>query len=497
MNTITVTYKKTKKMNPKSFKTKVLGSALLLSLSLFTLKAQQTRAVGDFTGIRAGDALKIIITQSDTPSIKVNAPEDMLQFIKTEVNDAILTISTEGNMKDDQNITVFITVKSLNSLENSGVAEIKSGNKLTCETISITSQGVGDINLMLDAKEIKTNISGTGDVTLTGTTQSLDAKISGTGNLKASNLEADKVTANVSGTGDAKVYATQSLNANVSGAGSIIYKGNPVDRTVDISGVGSVRESKSGNGEETASDTTKIKWGNKKYMIIDQDDDDEDDDHSDRGAHSSHNSNFKYWKGFSVGVNGYLDHKGSLDIAVPNDFLELNYAKSIQFSINAFQKNFHIYKNYVNIYTGLGIDFNHYALENNVTLKPNVPYLAATVDSAIDYKKNTLNVTYLKVPLMLEINTSRDPDHNFHIALGAELDYRIHAVTKQSYEMNDKKIQVKRRDDYNLEPFSYSAVARIGYNNVSVYANYGFSRLFRKDKGPQVYPFSVGITVTI
>ncbi|MES1225393.1 MAG: DUF2807 domain-containing protein, partial [Bacteroidota bacterium] len=372
-------------------------------------------------------------------------------------------------------------------------AEIKSENKLICENIDIVSQGVGDIDLTLDAKQIKTKISGTGDIILTGSAQSLDASLSGTGDLKASNLEAAKVTANVSGTGDAKVYSTQSLAANVSGAGSIIYKGNPADRTVDITGVGSVRESKSGNGEETASDTTKIKWGNKKYMIIDQDDDDDSDDNS----QVSRKKEFKYWTGFSIGVNGYLSNKASLDIPVPSQFLELNYAKSIQFSINAFQKNFHIYKNYVNIYTGLGIDFNHYALENNVTLKANKPYITATVDSTIDYKKNTLNVTYLKVPLMLEINTSKDPVHNFHIAFGAELDYRIHAVTKQSYEMNDKKIQVKQRDDFNLEPFSYSAVARIGYNDVSIYANYGFSRLFRKDKGPQVYPFSVGITFTI
>ena len=35
-----------------------------------------------------------------------------------------------------------------------------------------------------------------------------------------------------------------------------------------ISGAGSIRESKSGTGDETASDTTKFKLGKKKYMII-------------------------------------------------------------------------------------------------------------------------------------------------------------------------------------------------------------------------------------
>src|SRR3954464_640658 len=243
--------KKNKKMNTTSFKTKLYGCALLMSLSIFSLTAQQLRKVDDFTGIRAGDALKIIISQSDAATVKVNAPEELQSYIKTEVKDSILYISTEGNMKDDQDITVFITVKSLNSLENSGIADIKSENKLICENLTLVSQGVGNMNLDISSKEIKAQIDGAGNVTLRGNTQLLDIRISGAGNLKASDLEANKVTANVSGAGDAKVNVVQSLTASVSGAGSIIYKGNPVDRNVDISGVGSVRESKSGNGEET------------------------------------------------------------------------------------------------------------------------------------------------------------------------------------------------------------------------------------------------------
>lgn len=485
-------------MNRMSFKTKVAGLALLMASSILTLKAQQQREVGDFTGIRAGDALKIIISQSDLSTVKVDAPVDIQSAVKTEVKDGILSISTEGNIKDEQNITVLITVKSLNSLENSGVADIKSENKLICENLTIISQGVGNINLDLDAKEIKSIISGAGHITLKGTAQVLDAIISGAGGLKATDLETTKVIANVSGAGDAKVNAVQSLNADVSGAGSVIYKGNPVDRVVNISGVGSVRESKSGTGEETASDTTKIKWGNKKYMIIDdEDDNDDDDEHAYKHAPKKNNSNFKYWRGVDIGVNGFLNNKAGLNPPAGGEFLELNYAKSIQVGLNVLQKNFHIARNYVNICTGLGVNFNHYALEKDVSLKSNAPYLTYTIDSTIHYKKNKLNATYLKMPLMLEINTSRNSNHNFHIAFGAELQYRIFAVTKQSYELNDKRVEVKEKDDYHLEPFIYNAIARIGYNNVSIYATYGFTRLFKKDQAPQVYPFAAGITITI
>ena len=106
-------------------------------------------------------------------------------------------------------------------MDISGAADVKSENQLTCDKLTLISNGAGDVHLDLKANEIKTDISGAGDVSLKGTTQLLDATVSGAGDLKASNLEATKIKAKVSGAGDAKVYAIQGLDADVSGAGSI------------------------------------------------------------------------------------------------------------------------------------------------------------------------------------------------------------------------------------------------------------------------------------
>ena len=482
-----------------TIKTKILGLTLLTSLSFFTAEAQQNRTVGDFTGIKAGDAFEIKITQSDANTLKVTAPENVQSQIKTEVKDGILVISTEGNIKNADEIEISISMKSLTSIDISGASDVKSENQLTCDKLNIVTNGAGDIHLDLKANDIKTDISGAGDVTLKGTAQLLDATVTGAGDLKASNLEATKVIAKISGAGDAKVYAIQSLDADVSGAGSIIYKGNPVDRNVNISGAGSVRESKDGSGSETASDTTKIKLGGKNYMIIGDEDYDgkKYDKYSTKDSTRNYNEKFKHWNGIEFGVNGMMDYKNSIDLGPSASFLELDYAKSIQFGLNLYEKDFHIVKNYVNIVTGFGFDFNSYAFQNNITLNGDTTYLAATIDSAIDYKKNVLNVTYLKVPLMLEFNTSKNPNKNLHIGVGAEIAYRIHSVAKQKYEADDKRHKIKQKDDFNLEPFRYSAVARIGFNDVTIFANYGLNRLFKKDKGPQVYPFTVGVTFTM
>ena len=480
-----------------SIKTKIIGLAVLTSFSISTAKAQQNRTVGDFTGIKAGDAFNITLTQNDATSLKVNAPENVQSQIKTEVKDGVLIISSEGNIKTDKPIEIAISIKALNNLDISGSSDVKSENQLTCDKLTIESSGAGDIHLELKAAEVKADISGAGDLTLKGSAQMLEVTVSGAGDLKASNLEANKIKAKVSGAGDAKVNAIQSLDADVSGAGSIIYKGNPAERNVNITGAGSVRESKSGNGEETASDTTKFKLGNKKYMIIGDGDDEEAHRGHKKDSLNDYNDNFKHWNGIEFGVNGLTDFKNSINLPPSAKFLELDYGKSIQFGLNLCEKDFHIYKNYVNIVTGFGFDFNHYALQNNVTLNSDTTFLAARYDSTISYKKNTLNVAYIKVPLMLEFNTSKNSNKNLHIAVGAELEYRIHSVTKQKYDADDKHYKIKQRDDFNLEPFSYSAVARIGYNNVTVFANYGLNRLFKKDAGPQVYPFTVGITIAM
>jgi len=380
----------------------------------------------------------------------------------------------------------------LNNLSISGSGDVKTDNQLICDKLYIESSGAGDVYLDVKAAEITIQVSGSGDLILKGTAQEINGNVSGAGSLKASNLQVDKAKIKVSGAGDGKVNVLQSLDADVSGSGDIIYKGKPAERNINISGSGSVRESKSGNGEETARETTKLKLGKKKYVIIDDGKDDDEKVPSKKDSLKKYREGFKHWAGIELGVNGLLDYKNSFDVPTGASFLELNYSRSIQFGLNLFEKDFHIYKNYINLTTGFGFDFNHYALKNNVTLNPYAAFLDASNDK-MNYKKNTLNVSYIKAPLMLEFNTGRNSLRNFHISAGAEFEYRIHSVLKQKYDMDDKHYKIKQRDAFNLAPFLYTATARIGYNNITLFANYSFNAIFKKDKGPQAYPFIAGI----
>ena len=112
---------------------------------------------------------------------------------------------------------------------------------------------------------------------------------------------------------------------------------------------------------------------------------------------------FTHWGGIDFGVSMLttIDNKlrlpNHLDTLQMNYFLDLNYGKSCFFSLNFFEKNIGVYKNYINLVTGLGIEWVSYNFKKNITLNPAAPYISAsTIKIAPDdekFSKNKLCVT--------------------------------------------------------------------------------------------------------
>jgi hypothetical protein len=119
----------------------------------------------------------------------------------------------------------------------------------------------------------------------------------------------------------------------------------------------------------------------------------------------------------------------------------------------------------------------------------------AFIDTTLSYSKNKLHATYLTVPLMLEFNTSTDYYSSFHVAVGVVGAWKIGSNYKVNYESEGETIKNKSKGSYNLNPLKYSAHARIGYGKFTVFASYALSTLFEKGRGPEIYPFNVGITL--
>jgi hypothetical protein len=70
---------------------------------------------------------------------------------------------------------------------------------------------------------------------------------------------------------------------------------------------------------------------------------------------------------------------------------------------------------------------------------------------------------------------------------------RLGSHTKNVYSSNGGNHKPKSYDDFDLQPFKLDATARIGWGPLNIYANYSLIEMFRNDRSPELYPFTIGL----
>lgn len=205
-----------------------------------------------------------------------------------------------------------------------------------------------------------------------------------------------------------------------------------------------------------------------------------------------------YWRGLEVGINGYFtDNNFGINNDPDNLHMELNYGKSFMMNLNFAEFNAKLIGEKLLFTTGLGFRFNRYAFKNTTTtLSYNDTQVFPIVDSIKSFDKNYLNTSYLSAPLYLTLVPGKDAAKSFHISVGAVVNYRIGSRIKQKYMLNDQKLKDVSRGHYHLNPFLVDASVRFGVGDFTAFANYSLTAMFEKNKGPQYYPFSAGISLS-
>jgi hypothetical protein len=351
--------------------------------------------------------------------------------------------------------------------------------------------GAANANIKLDAQSVVVEEGGAANLNLNGTTENFDLEISGASTLKAYDLISKNANVSSAGASSAKVYVTTKLVAKAGGASSIKVKGEVKDVNADVSSAASVtRIVEKGEMQGTGNgDSTTFNWKGKKIIIVE----------GKKGLSAKNKSSysFDHWAGFSLGVNGLLTPSGSTAMQKPYKYMDLNYSRSINVQLNLFQHNFHIYKNYVNLVTGFGIDWRRYMLDHKTNLNPDSSFTWGNIDSTNNYtyNKNLFRSTMLQVPLLLDFNTSNKPGKSFHVSVGVIGQFMVASRTKQKLESNGYDFTKTYKDSYNMNPLSLKAHASIGYSDFTAFAEYNITGLFDKGEGPQLYPFVVGVRI--
>lgn len=226
--------------------TKILFALLVLAGINKACAETQDRHLSGFKAIDVSGPYDVYITQGSAESVRVEAPSDVINRIKTEVSDGVLHIYNKEKWSwggfnmfgSHHKMVVYVTARMLDHIGVSGSGDVKLRNTISANNLQIRVSGSGDLTGQVNAKNLETGLSGSGDIHLSGHALNSSVSVTGSGDFSGRELQTSTCTVHVSGSGDANVNVTDRLEASVSGSGDIAYSG----------GVKSVSTSKSGSG---------------------------------------------------------------------------------------------------------------------------------------------------------------------------------------------------------------------------------------------------------
>lgn len=202
--------------------------------------------VAEFDQMKLNTVGNINFLQSTdgTTSVKIYGPDNILDLIEVSVKNRKLFIEfkKKNQIKNVKKMQIDITSPNLSGLEFEGVGNIDLGESLSADELGIRFTGVGNLVAKgITCQSIHVSSNGVGDVNLSGKSESVTLSNNGVGNISASKLEGNTVHVSAKGVGNVTCWANEYLKASTSGVGSIKYKGNPSEKNLSKNGVGSIK----------------------------------------------------------------------------------------------------------------------------------------------------------------------------------------------------------------------------------------------------------------
>ena len=259
---------------------------MLLSVTFASAQNKQEKKFDSFSKISFRAAGKLYLRQGSTQKVELEGDRDYIEELDVRVEGDRLIIGKDNwsfwNNNHDERVTVYITIPNIDAIGVAGSGDVVAETKITSRELDLSVSGSGslvldaDVTGSLDAdvsgsgsiefkgkcRDFDSHISGSGRVKLNiavaerasfglsgsgkiyadGSAQEIKATISGSGEVLAANFTVDKCDVRISGSGDVEINVNKELDANISGSGSVTYKGNPAHVNSHSSGSGKVRK---------------------------------------------------------------------------------------------------------------------------------------------------------------------------------------------------------------------------------------------------------------
>lgn len=153
---------------------------------------------------------------------------------------------------------------------------------------------------------------------------------------------------------------------------------------------------------------------------------------------------------------------------------------------------------------GAGVASDHVKFKRTyVGIKENTDVIPIVdMSDTNHFKKTKLVTTYLEAPLELRFTANPYRNHkSFKAAIGVRAGFLINAHTRNKVVRNKEgntidDFQTKESSKRFFNSTRFVGTARVGWGHLSLFGSYQINALFREGRGPDVRPFSIGITLS-
>ncbi|MBU2997891.1 DUF2807 domain-containing protein [Cellulophaga baltica] len=189
-----------------------------------------------FTKITSSEGLDVYVTQADEFNISVEADENIIELIGTDISNNTLKIHAIKNIGNATK-KIYVSLPEITSLKSSSGSILKVENTITGSNLDIDSSSGSILKATVNVENLDLEASSGSNIKLSGTTNTSTIDASSGANIKASDLTTEICDAEASSGANVSIFVSKSLTADASSGGNISYSGDAkVSKNKSVSG---------------------------------------------------------------------------------------------------------------------------------------------------------------------------------------------------------------------------------------------------------------------
>lgn len=192
-------------------------------------------AIQPFDQLEASGVFNVVLTQGNKESLKIEA-EDNLQplfEVKNEGGKLMVDMKKDSHFNSKKKMTVYITFKSLKSMDLKMVGNVSSTGNLNFGDLSLANKSVGSVDLSLNAQKLDIDNKSVGNLKLSGKAENAIIRSNSVGAIKASDLLVQTMDIDNDGVGGAEVNAVKELKVKDSFLGKVRNAGSATAKRIN------------------------------------------------------------------------------------------------------------------------------------------------------------------------------------------------------------------------------------------------------------------------